>query len=124
MEKIINNVVKEMNELIKLNKEKDYKITKLEFENSKLKEQVSSVDNYKKKLEEINIPIDERIEMLRENIEILIENYADYIVSSLGSYCPRDIKCPRKNDKEINCDECKNIYANKLIEEMKKDYLV
>lgn len=124
MERIIKNVLLEMNELIKLKKEKDNEIIKLKIENSKLREQASSVDIYKKKLEEINIPRDERIERLRENINILIYKYADRVVSSLGCCCPKDIECPSRPDNEIDCEECKDIYGNKLIEDMKKDYLV
>lgn len=100
MEKVIKNIIQEMNELIKLNKEKDNKIINLEFENSKLKEELSNIDFYKKKLEKINIPRDERIEKLTDDIETIIEKYTERVFSSLGCFNPRDMECSSRTDKK------------------------
>ena len=124
MKKIINNVVKEMNELIKLNKEKDDKIINLEFENSKLKEQLSSVDCRNTINDKINNSIYEKIDKANDNIITLIENCADLKMSLLRYLCPMNWKCPGGDNKSISCDECKEMYYDKMIEDMIKEYTI
>ncbi len=70
MEKLLENISKQLEELIRLNKNKNDEIDKLKKEIKELKENMNKVKSYEI-LSEIEVPIDNRIEKVNKNIEIL-----------------------------------------------------
>ena len=66
MEKLLQNVSKQLEELIRLNKNKDNEIDKLKKENKELKENMNKVKSYEI-LSKIEVPIDNGIEKANKN---------------------------------------------------------
>lgn len=125
MEKLLQNVSKQLEELIRLNKNKGDEIDKLKKENKELKENMNKVKSYEI-LSEIEVPIDNRIEKANKNIEILIDNYLDYKADNIIGLCPYyGYECETdEKGNEVDCYKCKKIYIEKLRKEMLREYLV
>lgn len=125
MEKLLENISKQLEELIKLNKNKDNEIDKLKKENKELKENMNKVKSYEI-LSKIEVPIDNRIEKANKNIEILIDNYLDYKANSIIGLCPYyGCECETdEKENKVDCYKCKKNYIEKLRKEMLGEYLV